>query len=184
MTHEIALKLGSLKAGDFLTRRSAIQWLCDDIHLCRAGEVVGFGTATLEPSPNQLNAGLPMAGEQDFQVAIAPRTAGRLRIEKSKSPGGYLGIHGLHLWNPDHVIGRLEIADDNAGHASEQDVRLLMLAGRRMSGLTDVVAGILPGWHNRSRAWWGDAGPDRTLLCLGGGGAAGGGGGGRAPGGE
>ena len=52
-------------------------------------------------------------------------------------------------------------------HASEQDVRLLMLAGRRMSGLADVDAGILPGWHNRSRAWWGDEGPDRTLLCLG-----------------
>ena len=167
MTHEIALKLGSLKADDFLIRRSAVHWLCEDDHLCRAGEVVGFCSVTLEPSPNQRNASLPLAGEQDFQVAIAPRAAGRLRIEKSKSPGGYLGIHGLHLWNPNQVIGRLEIADDSRGPASEQDVRLLMLAGRRMSGLADVDAGILPGWHNRSRAWWGDEGPDRTLLCLG-----------------
>jgi len=166
MTHEIALKLGSLKAGDFLIRRSAIHWLCEDGHPCQPSEVVGFCTVTLEPAPNQRNAGLPMAGEQDFQVAIAPRIAGRLRIEKGNSPGGYLGIHGLHLWNPDHVVGRLEITDDGR-HPPEQDVRLLMLAGRRMSGLADVDAGILPGWHSRSRAWWGDEGPDRTLLCLG-----------------
>ena len=165
MTHEIALKLGSLKAGDFLVRRSAIHWLCEDGHSCASGEVVGFCTVTLEPSPNQRNAGLPMAGEQDFQVAIAPRTAGLLRIETGKSPGGYLGIHGLHLWNPDHVVARLEVSDDIQGR--EQNVRLLMLAGRRMSGLADVDAGILPGWHNRSRAWWGEEGPDRTLLCLG-----------------
>ena len=166
MTHEIALKLGSLKAGDFLIRRSAIHWLCEDGHTCQPSEVVGFCTVTLEPAPNQRNASLPMAGEQDFQVAIAPRTAGRLRIEKGGSPGGYLGIHGLHLWNPDHVVARLEI-DDIQGQAAEQDVRLLMLAGRRMSGLADVDAGILPGWHSRSRAWWGDEGPERTLLCLG-----------------
>ena len=37
-----------------------------------------------------------------------------------------------------------------------------------MSGLADVDFGLLPGWHSRSRAWWGDqTGPRSTLLCLG-----------------
>jgi hypothetical protein len=59
-------------------------------------------------------------------------------------------------------------ADEGATDVDAGEVRLLLLAGRRMNGLADVDHGLLPGWHKRSRAWWCDQ-PDGlvTLLCLG-----------------
>ena len=48
------------------------------------------------------------------------------------------------------------------------ELRLLMLSGRRMNDLAGIDVGILPGWHSRSRAWWGDQnGPSASLLCIG-----------------
>jgi hypothetical protein len=109
-----------------------------------------------------------MTDELDFQVAIAPRISGRLRVDGSSSPGGYLGVHGLHAWNPGDIVGYLEVASDEISNVDENELRLLMLAGRRMSGLADVDSGLLSGWHSRSRAWWGDHnGPAATLLCIG-----------------
>jgi hypothetical protein len=164
----VPLKLGELKAEGLVIRRSPIHWLCEDGHLCRPSEVVGFCTISMEVALNQRGSNIPMTDELDFQVAIAPRTAGRLRMDKSSSPGGYLSVHGLHAWNSDDIVGYLEVATDEALDTLGQELRLLMLAGRRMSGLADVDAGLLPGWHSRSRAWWGDhEGPSATLLCMG-----------------
>ena len=163
------LRLGPLSAEGLVIRRSAFHWLCEDGHLCRPSEVVGFCGITLELAPGRRSGSIPMTDELDFQVAIAPRSAGRLRIDASSSPGGYLGTHGLHQWNPDDIVGHLEVsADDTASELGQGEMRLLMLAGRRMSGLADVDSGLLPGWHSRSRAWWGDQnGPLTTLLCIG-----------------
>jgi hypothetical protein len=111
----------------------------------------------------------PLADELDLQLAIAPRYSGRLKIGATASPGGYLGIHGLQAWDSAEVIAQLELIDANPELIEYQEnLSLLLLAGRRMSGLADVDTGLLSGWHSRSRAWWGDEnGPTDSLLCMG-----------------
>ena len=56
-------------------------------------------------------------------------------------------------------VGSLDLggADEGATDVDAGELRLLLLAGRRMNGLADVDHGLLPGWHKRSRAWWCDA---------------------------
>ena len=165
----LPLRLGPLKASPFIIRRTSFNWLCEDGHFCRAGEVIGFCTLTLELGPGERAARTPLADELDLQLAIAPRYPGRLKIGTAASPGGYLGIHGLQAWDPGEVVAQLDMVDaDPTSVNYPEDLRLLLLAGRRMSGLADVDAGLLPGWHSRSRAWWGDEnGPSESLLCLG-----------------
>ena len=54
-------------------------------------------------------------------------------------------------------------SDDDPGR-----LRLLLLAGRRMTPLVDVHSGLLPGWNGRSRGWWSEQGETPvTLLSLG-----------------
>jgi len=162
----LPLSLGPLAAEGFIVRRSGLHWLCEDGHWCRPNEVIGYCNLSLEKLSGQRSGNFPMADELEFQVAFAPSIGGRLHIAGGYSPGGYLNAFGLHVWNADDVVGHLDpIADAEAGAGR---LRLLLLAGRRMSGLADVDYGLLPGWHSRSRAWWGDqAGPQSTLLCIG-----------------
>jgi hypothetical protein len=166
----LPLSLGSLAADGFVIRRSSLHWLCEDGHLCRPNEVIGYCNISLEKSAGHRSGNFPMADELELQVAFAPPRGGRLRIAGGNSPGGYLNAFGLHVWNPDDIIGHLDPLPDAAtsAQAASGRLRLLLLAGRRMSGLADVDHGLLPGWHSRSRAWWGDqAGPLSTLLCIG-----------------
>jgi hypothetical protein len=165
----IPLTLGPLVADDFAIKRSGIYWLCEDGHHCRPNEVIGYCNISLEKISRQRSGSFPMADEQEFQVAFATPCAGRLRIESGKSPGGYLNAYGLHTWSADDVIAHLDASSDEASRpADSSQLRLLLVAGRRMSGLADVDLGLLPGWHSRSRAWWSDqSGSLSTLLCLG-----------------
>jgi hypothetical protein len=165
----IPLTLGSLIARDFVIRRSGIYWLCDDGHHCRRNEVFGYCNIGLERVTRQHAGALPMADEQELQVAFATPCAGRLRIDTAKSPGGFLNAFGRHAWRPDDILGHLDPDGDEAATLTNGGgLRLLFLAGRRMSGLADVEFGLLPGWHSRSRAWWSDESKSlMTLLCLG-----------------
>jgi hypothetical protein len=165
----LALSLGPLLADGFVIRRSGVHWLCEDGHHCRPNEVIGYFNISLEQVAGKRSGSFPMADELELQVAFAPPCGGQLRIAGGNSPGGYLNVFGLHVWNPDDIVGHLEPAPDAASEQSSSGrLHLLLLAGRRMSGLADVDYGLLPGWHSRSRAWWGDqAGPRSTLLCVG-----------------
>jgi hypothetical protein len=165
----LPLTLGALAAEDFAIKRSGIYWLCEDGHLCRANEVIGYCNISLEKITRQRSGSFPMADEQEFQVAFATPCAGRLKIKAGNSPGGYLNAYGLRTWDPEDVVGHLDAASsDPAAPDGSGRLRLLLLAGRRMSGLADVDFGLLPGWHSRSRAWWSqDTGSLSTLLCLG-----------------
>jgi hypothetical protein len=171
MMTPLPLSLGPLVASGFVIRRSGIHWLCEDGHECRPNEVIGYSNISLEKAPGQRSgSAAPMADELEFQVAFAPTCAGRIRISGGNSPGGYLNEFGLHIWRPDDVLAYLDPVSDAAAFAETDPgrLRLLLLAGRRMSGLADVDYGLLPGWHSRSRAWWGDQqNPIATLLCLG-----------------
>ncbi len=167
----IPLSCGPLEAEGFVIRRSGMHWLHDDGYVCRANEVVGFCNISLEQATGRRSGDFPLADESELHIAFAPRIAGRLRITSGNSPGGYLNTLGLHVWKKDDVVAHLDDVSDQDGLAQTNvgELRLLMIAGRRMSGLADTNIGILPGWHSRSRAWWCDRidGDFSTLLCLG-----------------
>src|ERR1700692_1757158 len=95
----LPLSWGPLKAEGFVIRRSGIHWLCEDGHFCRPNEVIGFCNISLEQVAGQRSGNFPLADELELQVAFAPRVGGRLRIAGGNSPGGYLNVFGLHVWN-------------------------------------------------------------------------------------
>jgi len=165
-----ALTLGPLQADGFAVQRSGVQWLRDEGHLCRPNEVVGFCNIRLAPTGARRLSAQPFADERTLQVAFAPRVGGRLRIAEGASAGGYLDVIGAKTWERDEVIARLDplSAMDEGASGAPGDLRLLMLAGRRMSWAVDVDTGLLPGWNARARAWWHEGGDDGpTVVSLG-----------------
>lgn len=166
----VPLTLGPLKADGFAVSRSGVRWLREDGHICRANEIIGFCNIALERVGGFRPGSQPFADERELQVAFAPRVGGRLQIVNNSSLGGYLDIVGAHGWDPETVIAHIEpvAGSDPSSDSNASALRLLMLAGRRMSDLADVHSGLLPGWHRRARAWWGDGSGDMsTLLSLG-----------------
>jgi hypothetical protein len=171
-TRKVPLRLGPLSAEEFAVSRSYLRWLCPDGHLCRPGEVIAWCNVGLFSNPKHRAAATPFPEEGwDFQVALAPRVGGRLRKARGVSRGGYFDLqHGHHPWAPETVIGHLECAGEApAGDPSAAGrLRLLLLAGRRVTDAAEVRWGPLTGWHDRSRGWWADGEADfGTLLSLG-----------------
>ena len=163
----LPLKLGPLTAGGFALHRSGVHWLRGDGDHCRAGEVVGYCNISLSPIGGWPGR-IPFAEERELQVGLAPRVAGRLRIGAAASLGGHLDQFGVHSWDPDAVVAELEPDEGATAADGDPDVlRVLVLAGRRVTGLADVLTGLLPGWHSRARGWWGDAASAPTLLSIG-----------------
>lgn len=165
------LRLGRLGAYGYAVQRSGIRWLCDDGHECRAGEVIAYCNIGLVPAGRPLRTWDPFVDEQrDFQVAFAPRVGGRLRKAQDSSRGGFLDLQQYYQhWSHDYVIGHVETpAGDRLADDGAESLRLLFVTGRRMTELAEVRSGLLTGWHDRSRAWWGE-GSDApgTLLSLG-----------------
>jgi hypothetical protein len=168
----IPLRMGSLTAPGFIVRRSGIRWLCEDGHLCRPGEVIAFCNIGLTPDGPPKPGPAPFADEaRDFQIAFAPRVGGRLRKAANTSHGGFIDQHYYYLrWTPDFIIGHLEHPEgvQSVDGDTDGEVRLLMLAGRRTTELAEDRSGLLTGWHDRTRAWWGDGDGRRgTVLSLG-----------------
>ena len=154
----------------YTLRRSGVRWLCEDGHLCRSGEVVAFCNISVSPSGRAANAADPFVEEgRDLQVAFAPRIGGRIRKATDSTRGGFIDQLPLYLsWAPDFVIGDIEPASETGDRSREEELRLLFLAGRRATELAEVRSGLLTGWHDRSRAWWGDQdGGFGTVLSLG-----------------
>ena len=166
----IPLRLGPLGGQNVSVYRSGAQWLCADGHNCRANEVVAFFNIAVEANRR---AGVRAFGdERTLQVAVAPSVPGRLRI-KERGAGGMLDVLGVHPWREDDVIGEFEPdpSREDVGEphgAAGGALLLLLLAGRRMGWAGDADRTLLPGWHSRARAWWGDnVSGLRSLLGLG-----------------
>ncbi|MDR3418131.1 MAG: SGNH/GDSL hydrolase family protein [Nevskia sp.] len=160
----VPLKLGPLACPGFRVQRSGIRWLREDGHRCRPGEVIAYcnialsGRAPVGVTP-------PVENTHDFQVAFAPRAAGVLRRDPRCSHGGWIDHNTVIEWSEDFLIGHL---DGAAGADPHQALSLLMVAGRRPSQFAEDRSGLLTGWHDRKRAWWGEAaGPTGTLVSLG-----------------
>ncbi len=167
----LPLQLGRMDVAGHTVQRSGVRWLCADGHRCRAGEVIAYCNIAVVP-PGPRSDARPFAEEgRDFQVAFAPRVAGRLRKAADVSLGGFLDrLEYYQVWTPEFAIGQLECEEAAPGDYSQRDgpLETLMLAGRRMTELAEVRSGLLTGWHDRSRAWWGDGEATfGTLLSLG-----------------
>ena len=74
----------------------------------------------------------------------------------------------MQLWEADYVIGQISPGRDEGDGPSDSQVRLMMMAGRRVAPLVEGRAGLLSGWAERTRAARID-GPGKvgTLLSLG-----------------
>jgi hypothetical protein len=163
----LPLRLGPLGSDGCTVQRSAVRWLVEDGQACRSGQVVAFCNIGVASRGKQRRNSKPFAEESaDFQVAFAAPAGGVVRRAAEVSSGGYLGLmYAFQSWQPDSVIGHVDVPD----HAdAEGELRLLLLTGRRASGIAEDRSGLLTGWHDRSRAWWGE-GDDEfgTLLSLG-----------------
>ncbi len=158
--------LGPLGAEGLGVRRSGLRWMRPDGHLCRAGELIALTQIRL------LNRGwkaaMPFAGERTLQVALAAPTAGRLQVQDRSSAGGWMDSLAVHDWDPAEIVGCIETPGESDLAPQPIPLRRLMLAARRLTWLTDVDAGLLPGWNLAARAWWGE-GEARpvTLLSIG-----------------
>jgi hypothetical protein len=159
------LRLGPLLAEGSVISRSGVRFLLPPGHLCQPNDVVGYCNISVERRHGATRTGAsPFEGER-LQVAFATRFAGRFTPAPSLAPGGYLNILAVQPWDPQTVLGCLECSATQPAFA---DMRLLLLAGQRMTELADEHGGLLPGWHRRKRAWWYEPpGAFTTLLSLG-----------------
>ncbi len=164
----IPLVLGPLRADGHVIHRSGVRWLVESGQHVRAGQVIGYCNVSIEPTGTRLNGQSPWTGEAELQIGLAPHVSGRVRFLGAAERGGYLDVHGVDPWDADTTLCRIEPDTAVADSAHVARFRLLGLAGRRMTALADVHAGLLPGWHGRTRGWWCDQGEAPfTLLSLG-----------------
>lgn len=165
----IPLRLGPLQAQGSIVLRSGIRWLRQEGSHCRPGEAIAFcniGLVPIEPGASPVFAG----EDVDFQLVFVAKQAGILRCAPDSSLGGYLDRLLFLRWMPDIVIGHLEPLSHEMRQGAEdgETLQLLMLSGRRYTEVAADLGGLMTGWHDRRRGWWGDgAAPPGTLLSLG-----------------
>lgn len=159
------LVLGGLRADGHNIYRSGIRWAVPPGTRCAAREVFAYCAISLAPEGPFLRQKRPFPDEE-LQVAFASPNSGRI-LSAGPERGGVLGVHSVDAWRDDDVIAFLEPEDEGVDAAPIQ-LRLLVLAGRRVTNLANSDAGILPGWLERRRGWWSEPGATPpTLLCLG-----------------
>ncbi|HTI01913.1 MAG TPA: hypothetical protein VL752_13280 [Acidisoma sp.] len=165
----IELHLGPLRAEGYNILRSGVRWLCESGQYCGPNQVFAYCNIILEPTTSRLSGPPPFADELELQIAFASRVGGTITTDSSTARGGYLSVRTVDAWNAETVIASITPdpgAYDRAMNPSR--LRLLALAGRRMTALADTHSGLLPGWHGRTRGWWCDEGETPvTLLSLG-----------------
>lgn len=165
----IPLRLGRLKLAGHKIHRSGVRWMCEPGQKCQANQAIAYFNLSLEPETASSGRLTSFSEERELQVVCAPRLAGRILFNPDEAPGGYLSVVSFNSWDPDGILGHLEV-ENLAGAASGdvEELRHLMLAGRRMSPLIDSHSGLLPGWHARRRGWWCEEEETPvTLLSLG-----------------
>ena len=158
-----ALRLGPIDVGGARLNRSGLRWLCPDGYRAAANEVVAFCNIALAGD----DADAAFAEESfDLQVGFAPRVAGRIRHAADASHGGYIDRLPAAAWDADMVWGRIEDVADDPETADLGRPGLLFVAGRRFTDIAEDRSGLMTGWHDRTRAWWGE-GAGGTLLGAG-----------------
>ena len=143
--------------------RSGVRWTHGDGHACAVNEVVGWCNVRVG---TPASAGVFADDARDLQAVFATRVAGTLRRNAGVSRGGFADrLPELERWQAGQAIGAIDVASSApAGDA----LRAMFVAGRRVVEVAEDRSGLLTGWHDRLRAWWGDgdAAPS-TLVGLG-----------------
>ena len=86
-------------------------------------------------------------------MAIMAPIGGQLTHGQHSSRGGFFDqLDHFRLWNPDYVIGHISPGQGEDEGPSDRQVRLLMMAGRRVAPLVEGRSGLLTGWAERTRA--------------------------------
>lgn len=166
----LSLRLGPLTVEGYAARRSGLRWLREDGAICQAGEPIAFCNIGLIQTGGRRDPAVLFADEAlDFQAVLAPRVGGRLRHAPNSSRGGFFDmLDHFQQWTADYEIGTLEPVGERAAEPADSVLRVIMVAGRRASNLSEDRSGLLTGWHSRTRAWRAETeGPVGTLLCLG-----------------
>ncbi|HJQ16712.1 MAG TPA: hypothetical protein VJ859_06895 [Allosphingosinicella sp.] len=160
------LRLGPIDVPGQAVSHSGISWLCSEGHLCRAGELIAYCNISLASRSRAVQP--PLAEERyDFQLVFAAPASGIVRRAEAPLGGGFLDRLSPSAWSPDFVFGWIDDPGDMAGHDAAAP-RLLMVAGRRMTVIANQHHGLMTGWHNRIRAWWGDGAAEHgTLVAMG-----------------
>ena len=151
----VPLRLGRLEPQGYQVFRSEIKWVRGHGHLCKCREIFAFCNVAFSKSSGTVQS-IFSGEERDFQVAFAPRRAGRVYQLNPTSPGGYVSPQFHAPWVHDDVLCQFEPLTGSREGGQHEELELLMLAGRRMTELAEVRSGLLSGWHERSRAWWDD----------------------------
>ena len=161
------IRLGHIDLPNLTLSRSGIRWQVRDGEVCAAGSLIGAANfATIQPLKG---AELPFQREhRDLQVAIMAPVAGRVHLTQSQSRGGFFDFHAVQTWNPEGIIFRVEVEDEDHPGSGILDAHLIVFAGERVTELAEDRSGLLTGWHRRARAARVTSGePVGTLLSLG-----------------
>jgi hypothetical protein len=163
-----ALHLGPLRADGYDIFRSGFRWVCAPGEYCRPNQILAYCNVRLDPTRGRITGPSLANEEQILQIAVASRVGGRLTVQHSTLGGDYLNVLSVEPWDPEMVLGEFEPGPQMDVPTNADRLRLLALAGRRMTALADLPTGILPGWHGRKRAWWCEAQQrPTTVLSLG-----------------
>lgn len=165
----VPLVLGPLKLDGAVVKRSGFRWLCVDGQMCRAGQPVAYCNVGLMNVRQPGKAFEAFSQEKaDFQAVLVLQADGVINISPESSRGGFLDqLAQYNIWEPSFEIGMLTCKDE-ALPADAMPTKLVFGAGRRVTEVAEIRAGLLTGWHNRSRAWVAEGDRvERTLLSLG-----------------
>jgi hypothetical protein len=156
----LPLKLPALGETGVPVVRSGVRWIHGDGDACRANEIVGWCNVRVGVPARD---GLFADEARDLQVALATRVAGTLKRRADTSRGGFLDrLPELERWQAAQTIGHLDTRANGA--ATEDALRPMFVAGRRVVEVAEDRSGLLTGWHDRLRAWWGDG--DASVSTL------------------
>lgn len=104
------------------------------------------------PQPKTRGGPVLFEGEL-LHAAIAAPASGVLRHAPDASRGGFMdALDFFQLWRPDDVMGVIEVAAGQPAPPDDVLPRLIMTAGRRVSGLGGNRRPLM-GWTSRDRAW-------------------------------
>ena len=157
MSARVRCGIGALAAGRFNVLRSGVRWLCEDGHVCRAGEVVAYCNI----GSNRRRRGRRAGGRSSTKSAISRSRSRRASAARSVAPptarsaASSTSSSTTSDGRPEFVIGHVEC--ERGFDADGETTRSPMLGrtARRGNRRRDR-SGLLSGWHDRSRAWWGD----------------------------
>jgi hypothetical protein len=156
------LTYDSPNTGDWQLVRAGFRWLVPDGGPCLAGQPIAFANVACARNGEHWSRN----EFRDFQVAFIPRVSGQVTWRRDLFGSGWDTRLAQEIdFGDAEPIGDIHpsIMSENPGH-----LRLLWLAGRRAVEVGEARGGLLSGWHERVRGWWGEGeAPTETLLSIG-----------------